>query len=328
MQLTSLLSAIVALVMAPLAILASPAETLGNRDFPDPAITLDPRTHEWYAFATNSNGKNVQAAYSPNPHDGPWTYVEHDLLPTPGKWVNPDQHDIWAPDVHYFEATDSFVMYYSGLLADSPYHCIGIATAENITGPYEAFDEAFACPDSDGGAIDASGYLDPVDGSFFVVYKVDGSSKGPGGPCGNGDPPGEPTPIRLQRVNESDGITPIGDYTEILDRDPELDGPLIEAPNLIRTWNGTFVLFYSSHCYNTPDYDIKYATADQIEGPYHRRGELMGPNTTSFGFDGPGGASSVCGGGIMVFHANCDAGRCMYVTEFGVDEDGIVTLLD
>jgi len=67
------------------------------------------------------------------------------------------------------------------------------------------------------------------------VYKVDGSSLGGGGPCGNAN--GEySTPIMLQEM-EADGVTPTGNPVQILDRGP-YDGPLIEAPALI-LHNGT-----------------------------------------------------------------------------------------
>ncbi|KAK0731882.1 glycoside hydrolase family 43 protein, partial [Lasiosphaeris hirsuta] len=300
--------------------LAAPAPMLGNLDFPDPSITFDPQTHEWYAFATQGNGHNTQAARSASLH-GPWTFLpDVDLLPAPGPWVDPVHPDIWAPDVHYLAATDSFVLYYSGLHANSPHHCIGTATAPNMTGPYTAAAEPFACPLDGGGAIDAAGFVDEAMHKRYVVYKVDGSSKGPGGPCGNGDPPGFPTPIMLQEVDYADGVTRVnGDAPPavLLDRDPALDGPLVEAPSLAKV-NGTYVLFFSSHCYNVPEYDIKYATAAHVAGPYVRQAEVMGKGSDTFKLEATGGASSVAGGGTMVLHANCPAGRCLYQTDFTV----------
>jgi hypothetical protein len=309
---------------------ARPHETLGNHlDFADPSITYEPHSSTWYAFATEANNKYVQAATAPCPA-GPWTYLSStDLLPVLGSWVDKTTPRIWAPDVQYLPATDSFVLYYSGLVAGSSYHCVGAATAENITGPYIPGDEPLICPLDEGGAIDAAGFRDGSDGSRWVVYKVDGSAKGPGGPCGNGDPPGWPTPLRLQRVDAADGVTLIGEATTILDRDPELDGPLVEAPSLVRAGpgGGGFVLFYSSHCFNSPDYDVKYATAERIQGPYTRKGQLIGKEAGDFGLEAPGGATGVMGGLGMVFHANCPAGRCMYETEY-VFEGGEIKIPD
>ncbi|KAK4170721.1 hypothetical protein QBC36DRAFT_341408 [Triangularia setosa] len=70
-------------------------------------------------------------------------------------------------------------MYYSGRLSGSPYHCIGVAVSRtSILGPYTPHVQPFACPDTDGGAIDASGFYDTEQNRRCVIYKVDGSAKG------------------------------------------------------------------------------------------------------------------------------------------------------
>ncbi|VBB71406.1 Putative Glycoside Hydrolase Family 43 [Podospora comata] len=324
------------LAFLPLGVLSSPRTTLGNLDFPDPSVTFDPATSKWYAFATSGNTNNVQVAWSPSfpsftSADARWTLLNKiDLLPTPGDWVNDTLPLIWAPDVHFIPQTKTYVMYYSGRLSGSPYHCIGVAVSKtSILGPYTPHPHPFACPDHDGGAIDSSGFFDAETNRRYVIYKVDGSAKGKGGPCGNGDKPGFPTPFVLQEVDISDGFTPVGPATTVLDRIPEIDGPLIEAPNLVKTKRGRYVLFYSSHCYNTVEYDVRYAVAENIKGPWVRMGELIGRATQDYGFVAPGGASVVQGGeGGMVFHADCEAGRCMYETSWGVGEKGEVVLSD
>ncbi|KAK4184981.1 glycosyl hydrolase [Podospora australis] len=321
--------------------LSAPHNTLGNLDFPDPSVTFDPLTRKFYAFATESHFTHVQVASSPSfgsppgssasSSAGSWTYLPIDLLPTPGAWVNQSHPQIWAPDIHFLPSSQSWVMYYSALLASSPYHCIGtaISSSSSILGPYIAHSEPFACPSSQGGAIDASGLFDNSTGTpkRFVIYKVDGSAKGPGGPCGNGFEPGFPTPFLLQEVDPHDGFTKIGEPTEVLDRLPGVDGPLIEAPRGGASGTrGKYVLFYSSHCFNTPGYDIKYAVAENITGPYERKGQLMGGESESFGFRAPGGASAVLRDKkmMLVFHADCAAGRCMYETEWRVVNGSVV----
>lgn len=94
-----------------------------------------------------------------------------------------------------------------------------------------------------------------------------------------------------------DGVTLIGDPIKILDVDPA-DGPLIEAPNLVFE-NGAFLLFFSSNCYSTPLYDISYATADNLKGPYSKsKSPLL--VTNDYSLVAPGGASSD-GTGTIVF---------------------------
>lgn len=148
-------------------------------DFPDPSIyKIDDR---YWAFATtNDININIQLATSSDFVN--WVYLQdYDALPfagawtfnitSPNGWQNPR---VWAPNV--IQNDDGlWVMYYAAL-ATSNIHCTGVATATNIQGPYlPVGDDPLVCPGADGGAIDASGFQD-VDGTRWLVYKVDGNS--------------------------------------------------------------------------------------------------------------------------------------------------------
>ena len=273
-----------------------------NANFPDPSILYDGDT--WYAFATNNGVHNVQVASSPS-ISGPWTILAQDLLPITGIWSN--GANVWAPDIR--KVGPKYVLYYTAEDASSTaQHCVGTATSDTILGTYTPDDTALACPLSQGGAIDPAGFTD-ADGTHYVVYKVDGSSIGNGGRCGNTVAPIVPTPIMLQQL-AADGTTPVGSPVQILDRGTA-DGPLIEAPSLI-LYAGVYVLFFSSNCYSTPQYDISYATATSIMGPYTKSSAPLAITGDPFNLTAPGGATAGAGGKNMVFHANCDAGRCMY----------------
>jgi len=282
----------------------------------------------WYAFATASGGKNMQAASAPAP-EGPWTYIDSDLMPSVGSWT--DGLNTWAPDVRVIRSgggdgssSDAkYVVYYSGELANnSALHCIGAATSQSgsILGPYEPQTEPFACPYDQGGAIDPSGYWDEESGRRYVLYKTDGNAIGHGGECNNGVAPQVPTPIMLQEVDANDGITKIGSARQIFDRIDD-DGPLVEAPNLVRMADsGVYVLFYSSHCWVDPLYSVSYATADSVEGPYTRGGKVI-QSGDNFNLTAPGGATGLeDGAGWMVFHANCLQGRCLFGAEFELQQ--------
>lgn len=52
-----------------------------NHDFADPGVYFDPVSRKWYAFGTNSNGKNIQCSYSSDMCS--WTHHDQDLLPGP-----------------------------------------------------------------------------------------------------------------------------------------------------------------------------------------------------------------------------------------------------
>ena len=170
-------------------------------------------------------------------------------------------------------------------------------------GPYTPSDAPFACPDvhTQGGAIDPDGFLDESTGNRYVVYKVDGNSIGHGGSCGNTVAPIVPTPLMIQQVG-SDGITLIGGAVQILDRD-DLDGPLIEAPALHRSAEGIYFLFFSSNCFTTPKYDVSYATATNILGPYTKSSRPL-LVTSDADLTGPGGMDIIKGGDMIVFHGH------------------------
>ncbi|KAK0728207.1 glycosyl hydrolase family 43 protein [Lasiosphaeria miniovina] len=281
---------------------------LMKHDFPDPSLMQD-SDGTWYSFATTSGGKNIQAARADAP-GGPWTYVDQDMLPDTGAWTT--GRNSWAPDVSLV-ATGLYIMYYSGELGNnSALHCVGTATSSAPLGPYTAAPTPLACPVSQGGAIDPAGFVDAATGRRYVVYKVDGNALGHGGSCNNGVEPYVATPIMLQEVSADDGVTAAGDPVRILDRSTTQDGPLVEAPNLARSSDGTYVLFYSNHCWDTPGYSINYATASAVAGPYTKSGTPL-VATGDYNLTAPGGATSTIGdaAGSLVFHANCPQGRCL-----------------
>ncbi|KAH8692055.1 putative endo-arabinase [Talaromyces proteolyticus] len=272
-----------------------------NTDFPDPAF-IQHTDGSWYAFGTNSNGKRIQVAHS-NDFES-WTLLDLEALPTLSGWETEVNH--WAPDV-IRRSDGNYVMYYSAEYSGgNGHHCIGIALGgTNPAGPYiPVSNTPFTCPLDQGGAIDAAGFQDS-DGSRYVVYKIDGN----GGDCVNGGTLATSTPIMLQPVKD-DGVTAVGNPTQILDRD-ESEGPLIEAPYLTRDSEGTYILFYSSHCFNDPKYDVRYATASSIAGPYTKAGYSLVASTDQV--SGPGGAT-VNSEGKMLFHGWCNgnSARCMY----------------
>ncbi|EXJ79659.1 hypothetical protein A1O3_07939 [Capronia epimyces CBS 606.96] len=258
-----------------------------------------------YAFATNNRGVgadmiHVQIATSTD--NQTWTLLtHHDALPQIGAWETGAR--VWAPDVVQLD-DGSFVLYYTDALVTTPaFHCVGAATSLNVLGPYVPLDSPLACPDvhTKGGAIDPDGFHDPSTGKRYVVYKTDGNSIGHGGSCGNTVAPIVPTPIMLQQVGP-DGVSLIGDVIQILDRD-DLDGPLVEAPSLHRSEEGIYFLFFSSNCYTTPKYDVSYATATDINGPYTKSGRPL-LVTNDANLVGPGGLDIIKGGGMVVFHGH------------------------
>lgn len=195
-------------------------------------------------------------------------------------------------------------MYYTANTADGATHCVGAATSAAPQGPYTPLAAALACPRAQGGAIDPAGFAD-TDGTLYVVYKVDGNSIGHGGNCNNGVAPLVPTPIMLQRM-AADGVTPAGSPVQILDRG-DADGPLVEAPSLVKV-GGVYLLFFSSNCYAGALYDVSYATATSVGGPYTKQtapnAPLLQTGTPYANLFSPGGLDVGPGGVRVLFHAD------------------------
>jgi len=276
-------------------------------NFPDPAVLQVGNT--LYAYSTNSGGKNIQMATSTNGGSS-WTISGSDALPNVGSWATTGL--TWAP--HVINRGDgTYVLYYAAESPSQGTHCIGAASSSSPSGPFNPTSSPIACEKAGGGAIDPSGFQD-TDGTRYVVYKVDGNNLGGGGSCGNGDG-SHSTPIKLQKLT-SDGLSPVGSSVQILDRG-QFDGPLIEAPNLLLQ-NGVYFLFFSSNCYNTNLYDISYATAGSVAGPYTKAAtpfKVTGNN----GLTAPGGLSVMPGNnGFAVFHATSNPNpltRPMYIAQ-------------
>ncbi|KAB8255344.1 putative arabinan-endo 1,5-alpha-L-arabinase [Aspergillus pseudonomiae] len=281
-----------------------------DSDFPDPSVI---KTDDgYYAFATSSHGVNTQIAHSADFNT--WKVLDgQDALPGPfPSWVNGSHPKVWAPDV--IQRNDgTFVIYYSAATSGTnSKHCVGAATSSSVTGPYSPEQDVLACDKSKGGAIDAAGFKDD-DGTYYVVYKVDGNSLNQGSEY-------HPTPIMLQKL-KSDAVTPDGDAVQLIDRD-DADGPLVEAPSLVKS-GGQYYLSFSSNWYNTLKYDVSYAVASTVTGPYTKASApdapllVSGDSSDGGPLGGPGGSDFRQDGGAIVFHAfnngqNMTKGRGMW----------------
>lgn len=268
-------------------------------NFPDPAIIKTPSG--WHLFSTNAkvDGKMVHIQRAVTTDWKSFSFKKGvDALPNLPSWVDPTPR-VWAPDV--IQLNDgSFMMYYTAAYRRMPHlHCLSYATARKITDPFvDTSKEPWICPTAKGGAIDIAGFADERNGGKrWVVYKVDGNAIGHGGACGNTVKPIVPTPILLQQVAQ-DGHTLIGSPKQILTNIAS-DGPYVEAP-VLTYMNGKYVLFFSSQCYQTNGYDVQYAIADKITGPYTRKGRLFGTGT--MGMKAPGGLDIAINGNKAIWH--------------------------
>lgn len=272
-------------------------------DFPDPSIIKVDNT--WHAFGTQSiyENRQIKTQYATSTDFTTWTLVQnYDALRTLPSWVDANNPQVWAPDV--FQLDDgSFMMYFSATTktaGNGRFHCVGAARSSSIKGPYDSVsDSPIVCPTGEGGAIDASAFRDD-DGRRYMLYKLDGNAVGSGGVCNNEYEPQHDTWLAIREVG-SDGHTFVGPEHRILNRD-DIDGPLIEAPSLVRYPGPKYVLGFSSQCYTNENYDMSYAVSGRIDGNYQKAKLPLLVSGTPPGVYGPGGADVDWDGQHVAFH--------------------------
>jgi beta-xylosidase len=125
------------------------------------------------------------------------------------------------------------------------------------------------------------------------------------------------TPLRVQHLG-NDGITLLGSATTILDNEGASDDGIVEAPSLLHR-QGTWYLFFSANCYTTDRYNVRYATATSVTGPYTRASKPLFATGNGNGLVAPGGADVDHDGRHMLFHAQSGDGRAMYTALLNFD---------
>lgn len=119
-----------------------------------------------------------------------------------------------------------------------------------------------------------------------------------------------PTPIMTQEVNKLEGHSKIGSPQITLTNIPS-DGPYVEAPALTYL-NGKYTIIFSTNCYMDDKYDVQYATASNILGPYTRKGQILRTNG-SFGLTASAGLDVAVNGDHVIWHAKYNPARPAYV---------------
>ncbi|HJR78703.1 MAG TPA: glycoside hydrolase family 43 protein [Anaerolineales bacterium] len=246
-----------------------------DQDFPDPDVLQV--GDMYYAYATNANDINIQAARSTDLVH--WDVLE-DALPELPAWAVQSFGSVWAPEV-FRPGEGQYVMYFTARFAIGfdGVQCIGVATGNDPADPFVSSNpEPFICQTDQGGSIDPSAFVD-ADGRRYVLWKNDGNSRG-----------GQ-TWLYIQPVS-ADGLTLQGEPRQLLTADQRWEGILVEAPTLWRQ-DGKYYLFYSANAYNDRRYATGYAVADNIFGPYVKAEEPLIATDLAAGLVGPGGQDVV-----------------------------------
>jgi arabinan endo-1,5-alpha-L-arabinosidase len=271
-----------------------------DRDFPDPDLLKV--SDAWYAYATNSGGRNIQVARSEDLFE--WV-VLGDALPALPAWAVPDFGWAWAPEVSPAQDGDGYLMYYTARfqIGQGGTQCIGVAASLDPQGPFQPQgNQPLVCQTGLGGSIDPA-VFDHHDGQRYLLWKNDGNSGG-----------GQSW-LYIQPL-APDGLSLQGEPARLLTADLSWEGILVEAPTL---WHheDRYYLFYSANLYNDQRYATGYAVADGISGPYIKAPQPLLKTDLKSGLVGPGGQDVVMGPGgetWIAFHGWRPGGyRAMYL---------------
>lgn len=267
-----------------------------DRDFPDPSVIADGRGY--YAFST-------QTAWEPTGHVFPilvsrdlvtWRYVA-DVFSAPPAW---GRGDWWAPAV--VKRNQTYFLYYSGY-ANSGMHCVAVATANLVTGPY--IDHGpIACNDGS----EAVGYIDASPlisgGRAYLYFSVDG-----------------PDHHSISVVPLSpDMLSVAGPRVELMDVSESWEragNGTVEGPSVF-AWGSNYVMLYSGGDWRQA-YGMGYAIATSPMGPFVKSqnsllrngGSLAGPGGGSFFMDSSGQP-------WMAYHAWTGGGRALSVSPLSI----------
>ena len=216
-----------------------------RRDFADPFVLKE--GDNYFAYATNATGANVQVARSANLVK--WQVLT-DAMPAAGSWTKLGGSLIWAPEV--MKIADKYLLYYTARDQASNKQCVGVAVADKPEGKYrDSNDKPFVCQAEEGGTIDASPFRDGD--KLYLYFKNDGNC------CGIA------TYLYVQEL-APDGLSLIGEPVRLVHNDRAWEGRVVEAPTMWKH-EDKYYLFFSANNYAGFEYSVGYANCQTAVGP-------------------------------------------------------------
>ena len=177
----------------------------------------------------------------------------------------------WAPEVA--QQNGHFYLYYSTAPRDADErHRIHVAVADVPTGPFAPCGAVL--PETEGFCIDAHPFCDPRDGTWYLFFAKDYFDERTGTGLAV-----VPLSSDLRRANAASRpvLRPNADW-QIYARNRPLYGRTwdawhtVEGPCVV-AHDGRYYCFYSGGNWQTHDYGVSYAMADQPLGPWSHAGE-------------------------------------------------------
>lgn len=282
------------------------ANPVVDEDCPDPGVTRD---GDRYVMSCTSDKAGNIFDLRVSPDLVHWTPAGH-IFPRDARPQWASEH-FWAPEIH--RVGDGWIAYYSARNAADGTLALGAALAPTATGPFRDIGRPLVhLPGT--GIIDVHHFEAP-DGRHYLLAKVDGNATNAA------------TPILIQELAQ-DGLTLLGQPIELINRDRDWEGPLVEGPWMI-FHEGWYYLFYSGHEFSSDRYSVGVARAVSPLGPFEKHD---GPILTGNGAWESTGHGSVVraasGTWVHIYHAWVRGrrlqapGRLVLVDPIRFDSDG------
>ncbi len=220
----------------------------------DPEIMYSAKTGRYYIYSTTDGTPGWGGYYfrlfsSDNLADWTDEGIVLDLQSSQVPWAT---GNAWAPAIIEREQPDGtyrYYLYYSGHWPDKDRKAIGVAIADDPTGPFQDYGTPIVTESPTGGGqqIDVDVFEDPVSGRYYLYW-------------GNGYMAGaelneDMTSIKPETVTV---MTPTGGTLE--------DYAYREAPYVFYR-NGIYYYTWSVDDTGSPNYHVAYGTSDSPLGP-------------------------------------------------------------
>lgn len=254
-------------------------------DLPDPfLLSVGGKYYMYLSTAFPNQRMNVPVLVGT---PGRWS-APTDALPRVPDWALPASTGTYAWDPDVVQLTNSYVMYFAATVRFDPTavrstHCIGVATSASPGGPFvPVVGSPLVCQESLGGDIDAQFFSDPngprgAAHPNYLVWKSD-----------NNNLPGSGPPTIWAAPLSDDGLSLAGSPVPIFQGDEPWEGPILEAPQMVRSPDGTdWLVFSAGDGFFSADYAMGIARCDGPLGGCHdiSDGPIISSNLQG---DGPG----------------------------------------
>lgn len=219
----------------------------------DPEILYSEKTGKYYIYSTTDGTPGWGGWYftvfsSDNLTDWNYEGIMLDLKSDQVPWAT---GNAWAPCIIERKMADGsykYFFYYSGHYPEKDSKAIGVAVADNPTGPFVDFGKPLVVDSPTGGGqqIDVDVFSDPVSGKYYLYW-------------GNGYMAGAELNDDMTSIKEDTVtvMTPQGGTLE--------DYAYREAPYVIYR-NGVYYFLWSVDDTGSPNYHVAYGTSDSPLG--------------------------------------------------------------